>query len=143
MTELIRYLLRSSRACYYTEEATILHNAFVNRGYLSETFFQVLRKVDWTARDSFRRCALEPKNKEAPCGGIIFTTSIDPQIVAAIENGAKVDLSCLRNTSTVKMSTQDQQTLGCDLTSIIPQNGMIALKAARKLQNLFGWRKNT
>ena len=53
LTELIRYLLRSSRACYYTEEATILHNAFVNRGYLSETFFQVLRKVDWTARDSF------------------------------------------------------------------------------------------
>ena len=75
-------------------------------------------------------------NREADSGKIVFSTTIDPRIVTAIEYGLEIDLDGIRQAKTLSMSDEDQRILGDDLSSVFPGKGLIGLQAAPKLHNI-------
>lgn len=134
--ELMRYLLRSSREEWFLEDAVILHKAFMNRGYAPASFWKVAETIQWSDRELYRSRALDMINREADSGKIVFSTTIDPRIVTAIEYGLKIDLDGIRQAKTLSMSEEDQRILGDDLSSVFPGKGLIGLQAAPKLHNI-------
>jgi len=134
--ELIRYLTKSSRREYYIQDAQMLYHAFKNRGYTHKMLIQGLGQLDWSKREFYRAKGLQPKIRHVPGGGAVFSTQIDPVMEMAIQEGFKLNLDWIRNTSTITADQEIKEKLGHNLTSIFPTHGMVALKAAPKLKGL-------
>ena len=132
----MRYLLRSSREEWFLDDAVILHKAFMNRGYAPASFWKVAEMIQWSDRELYRKKALDMINRKADSGKIVFSTTIDPRIVTAIEYGLEIDLDGIRLARTLSMSEEDQRILGDDLSSVFPGKGLIGLQAAPKLHNI-------
>ena len=75
-------------------------------------------------------------NRKADTGKIVFSTTIDPRIVTAIQYGLEIDLDRIRLAKTHSMSKEDGRILGNDLSSVFPRKGLIGLQAAPKLHSI-------
>ena len=95
-----------------------------------------LSHLDWSKRDFYRAKGLEPKIRNVPGGGAVFSTQIDPVMQKAIREGFRLKLDWIRATSTITADHEIQEALGRNLTTTFPAHGMVSLKAAPKLKEL-------
>lgn len=137
ITELIRYLTKSSRREFYIEDAEMLYHAFRNRAYAHNMIKKGLTMIDWQKREYYRNKGLQNKIRSIPGGGAVLSTRIDPVMQTLYRAGFKIDLAAIRATSTVTADDDVRRALGHNLCSVFPKTGMIALKAAPKLKALF------